>query len=328
MSDHAPVFQNAAHQQALGRLCVDCHREHGGVQSLLPPEPALCTGCHAQIKQQYPDSKIENVSSWDRHPEFSMPEDNSHIKLNHEIHLKPDLKGRDGPVTLQCGSCHELSADFKTIAPISMERHCASCHGLQFDERLPDTHVPHAEPDIVYKFLYAEYAKFLLADSPQQQSAPIRLKPGAALPQAGAAHTSFVRGEVESLARAAERELFTRTACQLCHEISETEDSEAVREQRSRYAVLKPEIPEVWMPGARFGHGSHEELSCESCHTGVRNSSQTSDVLLPGRNHCQHCHADSAGSGKLESNCVLCHSYHDSLALDPGRKKNWKLGAP
>ncbi len=345
VSEHAAAFGKTAHHPMLGRNCVECHREHGEQRTLMPSETKLCADCHSQIKAIYPESKIENITTWDEHPEFSVTlqpsqpgetgskvsladrsklADNSHVKLNHAVHLKPEIRGPHGPVTLQCSDCHKMNADYKTIAPVTMEGNCRSCHGLQFDERLADKEVPHGDPDVVYNFLYAEYAKLMLADQPDIAESQ-RLRPGVA-PEPGQTQTAFVRSEVERAARGAERELFTRTACKTCHEVSEVSDSLIDGQQRSRFRILKPAIPVSWMPNARFNHGSHEELSCESCHTGVRKSEKTTDVLLPLKATCQHCHASQAGGGKLGSDCVLCHSYHDSLPLDPKQKKQWKLG--
>lgn len=340
LSDHAPLFRHANISAALSKDCISCHQEHNNEKALLPKESKLCLDCHAQPQLFGSEVEIAAVKNWDAHPEFSVllpgmtpPKkvrldasnelaDQSHLKLNHALHLKPDLRGAGGPVTLQCRDCHELAEDLRSFKPIRMERHCKSCHALTFDERIP-SEVPHADPNVVYKYLYAEYAKLML--EPESAAGDeMRLRPGQGQKAAGA-EAAFVRTEVEERARAAERELFTRTACKLCHEISEAE-SNARNAQESRYAVLTPEIPADWMPAARFDHGAHEELSCTSCHAGAPKSEQTADVLMPQKAVCMECHAQNAHAGKVGSDCISCHSFHDALPLDWSLKKDWQEG--
>jgi hypothetical protein len=122
--------------------------------------------------------------------------------------------------------------------------------------------------------------------------------------------------------------LFTKTACFLCHEVSKRDVSEdQLREEASsQYEILKPQIPEIWMPESIFSHGAHEEVSCESCHAGARTSEKTSDVLLPRVDSCRECHSslgDShprGGHSTVKSDCIMCHSYHDSLLMSLDKK--------
>lgn len=80
------------------------------------------------------------------------------------------------------------------------------------------------------------------------------------------------------------------------------------------------------MPEAIFSHGAHEEVKCESCHEGARTSSQTSDVLLPKIDSCRTCHSaaggvhQSEGNKTVKSDCIMCHSYHESLLMDLDKK--------
>jgi hypothetical protein len=109
----------------------------------------------------------------------------------------------------------------------------------------------------------------------------------------------------------------------LCHTIGDKKISEfELRENAtSQYRVLEPQIPERWMPSSIFGHGAHEEISCENCHVGVRNSTKTSDVLLPKIEGCRDCHVEHPEIGRITSNCILCHSYHDSTPMPVDRKR-------
>ena len=188
---------------------------------------------------------------------------------------------------------HQYSDDFRTIKPINFEAHCASCHPLEFDARLPGSAVPHGEPDVVFNYLFAEYAKlFLVKEGREEEDAGARRrrKPGKKV-QRGV-EIDFSRKSVEAESRSTEKELFTRTACHLCHLINEVEavSDDAEAQKASKYAIIPPEIPERWMPRAIFDHGAHQEVACESCHVGVRESVETTDLLLPGIDNCRQCH--------------------------------------
>jgi len=349
---HARVFEK--HLQVGEFRCASCHMEHNGDTGLIASQPKLCTSCHADIKKVFPETTRPDIPSWEKHTEFMVslqaksgqtpPRvrlddtarliDRSNIKLNHELHLKENLRGKDGEVTLQCRDCHGMGANFRQIEKIDMEKHCASCHSLEFDDRLPGTVVPHGDPDTVYRFLYSEYAKLYLAakeDTSIQETFNIRAKPGgraASVEAQPKVDEDFIRSFVEDESRNAERMLFTKTACYLCHEVSKKDvsDDQLREEGGSRYEILKPQIPEVWMPEAIFSHGAHEEVKCESCHEGARTSTQTSDVLLPKIDSCRTCHSalggvhPTMGNETVRSDCIMCHSYHESLLMDLDKK--------
>lgn len=316
----APIHHAALKEQR----CVTCHQEHNGTAALHPVTDGACTTCHAHIRDTAPKTELADVAAWDSHPKFvggNTPIDTSHIKLNHKIHLQPDLRGATGPVTLTCLDCHQLSDDKRTMKPISRKAHCASCHSLGFEERLPAVEVPHAPPDVVYQFLYAQYAQLLLKDNDPVRGVT-RVKPGAQESTPTEARR-FANAEVDQLARKAERELFTRTACKLCHEVAPADvilpptsiGGIAQDSPHSQFKVLAPEIPAVWMKRAVFNHGSHDNLSCQSCHGSVEKSEHTADANLPTIDSCRSCHAGHPAEGKVESSCTSCHRFHDSLPL-------------
>lgn len=364
MSDHSEVFAFRAGREAgVEPSCSSCHFDHNGPHGVIARQSKLCTNCHAKIDTVLASVRRSSVGSkgpaivpeFDQHPEFAVtlqPEspgaipqrvrldeparlkDVSNIKLNHKVHLQPNLRSRKGKKSLDCQDCHRVSNDYRTITPISFEANCQECHSLEFDERLPGVEVPHGSPDVVFRTLYSEYAKLLLsseATSPsrkefQQRGGRI---PGKASPAQVAEEVEaksgddFSRGFVEQESRSAERGLFSRTACYLCHAVSERRLPEAqLREQgKSRFEVLKPQIPARWMPASTFSHGSHEEAQCESCHTGVRQSARTADVLLPKIETCRECHSQHRVVGKVTSDCVMCHSYHESQTMPDERKR-------
>ena len=126
---------------------------------------------------------------------------------------------------------------------------------------------------------------------------------------------------VASSARDAEHELFTRTGCFLCHSYAEKPEQDRT-DTNSHFTVSKPNIPDIWLPAARFSHGAHEEFSCESCHEKTRQSTKTTDVLLPHKKLCQECHSQEKREGYVTSGCAECHSYHDALGIPREKKQS------
>lgn len=344
MTNHSEIIKN--HPKIEGR-CASCHMEHNGTQALVIDEAKLCINCHGDLKSKFADAKSPGMQDFKTHPQFAVEvqpllpgekstkvsldnaaalRDNSNIKLNHEVHLQP-IKSKNETVQLQCRDCHNASEDLKSIQPINFEKHCNSCHGLEFDDRLKGIEVPHGDPNVVYNFLYAEYAKLLLGsdDSPKAEASFVqRFKPGGSLPSVSAQPSikdDFKQAFVEKESRKSERQLFTRTACYLCHRILEEDAAKALPE-KSHFEVIKPQIHTDWMPSANFDHGAHEEIKCEDCHSGVSQSTKTNQVLLPKVEKCQTCHADQEKHGLVKSDCVMCHSYHDQQLVSEEKKRN------
>ncbi len=341
MSEHSKEYASFTSKHPhLEVRCGVCHMEHNGDHGLLLNDSQFCTTCHSSMKALKPDTSLHNVSDIASHPQFHISVrrddgteervsiadkakavDRAQIKLNHAVHLKEGLRGKDGPVTLRCNSCHQLAEDFKGIKPISFDSHCRDCHSLGFDERIPDAQVPHGDAEAVFPALFTEYTKFLAlegggAAKPRTADEPARLFPSSKPKEAQLPINVL---SVAENARAAETQLFTRTGCFLCHSYAEKSQSERT-DTNSHYTIPKPNIPSVWLPKARFSHGAHEEFSCESCHEKTRNSAETTDVLLPEIALCRQCHAQSEGPGAVESGCAECHSYHDALGF-PEQKK-------
>ena len=78
------------------------------------------------------------------------------IKFNHQVHLKKDLRGPTaGAVEVRRLPSASGAADDPTMQPVNYEKHCASCHTLQFDRRFSES-VPHKDPKVVYDFVHAE----------------------------------------------------------------------------------------------------------------------------------------------------------------------------
>ena len=330
--------------------CRSCHFEHTAGKRLVVSDSSLCISCHASPKTVDPQSASPEVKNFDAHPQFKvrvqallpdLPDtrvslddtaalkDNSFIRLNHQVHLNGAIRTRSGVKQLGCRDCHGASRDQRTILPISFEQHCQSCHSLEFDERLAGVEVPHGDANVVYRFMYSEYAKLALADKVDQQTAEVfqlRGRPGGGIAQSAAAETqqtAATREFVERESRAAEKNIFSKTACKLCHRVTDSDSPEEkiLANQESRYQIIKPRIPAVWLPAANYDHGAHEEMTCESCHTKVRESKLTNDVLLPSISKCKECHSDLARHNTVSSPCIQCHSFHDKLPVEDAMKR-------
>lgn len=337
LSDHSPNLHlvTDAHKD-MNLRCAQCHMDHNGPHALRASDSKQCTQCHAQITALRPETSQLDIGSFQTHPEFAVSiakkgdakdtvrvrlddpklSDPTALKLNHQIHLAPDIRGQNGTVTMQCRDCHAYSADMKTIEPIKFNKHCRSCHSLEFDERLPGNQVPHGDTDEVINYVFAEYAKLLL-ELEQKEAGTGRLRPGE--PMKTKEQVEFARVKVQEQSRHTEDLLFTRTACHLCHQVSEKPE---IVEGKSRFDIVKPQIPARWLDKAIFDHGAHQQVTCESCHQGMRESTLTTDLRLPKIKECRECHADVGGAGKVGSPCIQCHSYHDTVEFDDQKRRS------
>jgi len=288
-------------RQGVQPPCAGCHLEHQGETA----RPALvvdghCTQCHRSLEVAGSTTFAKTVTSFsgDHHPEFRViaerRRDSSAIKLNHQIHLRADLPGPDGrPVQMQCTDCHRLGKDGSTMMPVEFERDCQSCHSLAFDPRSPEQ-APHEDPQLVEAFVRVELAR--LAGRKIENRTSVRSL--AALRQMLSDAPRNLPETLERQITSANR-LLLQTRCSECHMISNLSSPIPV--------VETPNIPLQWFKHSHFGHAQHRMLQCASCHADVKNSSQTEDVLLPGKTTCLHCH----GSGAASADCVTCHTYHD-----------------
>ena len=187
---------------------------------------------------------------------------------------------------------------------------------------MPDTQLPHGDAEAIYPTLFAEYARLLLLENGEAletQKSPLRAMPlGTELPTVQ--DLSPEASKVQKAARVAEEEVFTRTGCYLCHNYSEKPTNEQ-RGDETRYLITRPNVPAVWFTKARFDHGAHNNISCESCHEHVRKSTETSEVLLPGIETCRDCHVEGERPGYVRSDCAQCHVYHKALGLPDSKKQ-------
>ena len=113
-----------------------------------------------------------------------------------------------------------------------------------------------------------------------------------------------------------------QSVCGLCHTLEDPPPGSQLP------TVVRPEIPVRWFMHGKFEHQAHIRATtikataanknpCELCHSpdlAASQSTQTSDVLLPGIASCQKCHSSAGG---VRFQCVTCHQYHERRVSTP-----------
>ncbi len=326
----------------LEKRCAECHQEHTGGKHPFVSGSQDCARCHESPDLFPENAKHPKVATFDTHPGFRVSTvkfiseserevvrsvlsgdalDSTRLAFGHKLHMKEGLRGLPkDKKSLGCNDCHTPLANRREMMPVTYEKQCASCHPLTFDERLPEKFAPHGDSGLVYNFLYAEYSKlFLVSERKNERMATVRrIKPGTTV--IDEPDIQFTREFVEGESRNAEKEIFTRTSCKVCHQVVEKKEKLA---GESWYTVLKPYLPQRWFAAARFSHAAHENVSCVSCHFQAKESSKTTDILLPQIETCKTCHtSQKEHPTKVDSPCVGCHSFHDSLGIDEAGKRS------
>ena len=220
------------------------------------------------------------------------------------------------------------------MAPVKFEKACSGCHALSFDKRF-EQGVPHDKPEIVHAFLISTFRTYIATHPGELREVqdPNRiLSEGLVTPRR---QTLTAQQWVMERTAVAE-ELLWRKTCAQCHIVTgagtaqvgigrwtpEPADSATGREkpsaqpQEMREADL-PRLPQIagsqvterWLPHSKFDHDGHRGFSCVSCHEKALLSTESSEILIPGIQSCQTCHAP--GPGYAESRCYECHTYHD-----------------
>jgi hypothetical protein len=318
--------------------CAWCHEEHQGAGRMARVTDQQCGICHgksavmaaARTKGSEMPAKsfasprpkegfTEVIHSFSRdHPEFRAirtgTRDPDTLRFNHRLHLtSPTIPQLPSHQKLDCAFCHQPDASGAFIRRVDFERNCRVCHSLQFDPETSNLQLPHGDPKFVSAFLhslpqqYSDYARRIgITDASDRRRivesklAALRaqLQPGEDLES----RVFFSTASAGPAARSATVEGASRpmfVGCAYCHEVKRSSTEVAV--------ITKPVLAERWLLHSQFQHGKHTGIACADCH-GAAHSSQTSDVLLPSRTECVHCHSPSGGA---PNSCVTCHSYHN-----------------
>lgn len=317
--------------------CASCHQDHLGLEGMVNTGQSLCSDCHAGLKTRTANaSQLEDATDFGRnHPEFRLRlpawdeagrfvpqltrlapglKENSGLKFNHQLHLKPGLNSPSGRRDLQCASCHAQDAGGLAMKPVDFESMCHDCHTLGFDTFAPERQVPHAKVAEVVYMLDDYYAKRALEGGYTEASAPgfvqQRRRPGeASLSQQETIEAlSWARNKSRQVADS----VFTGRACVTCHSVSR--ETAAANTPGAGWKIAPVRVAGIWYGEARFTHAKHSTMQCGDCHKAATSASAT-DLLIPDIANCRQCHAGESGGSKVASTCIACHRYHQSTTL-------------
>jgi ribosomal protein S27E len=372
-------------ESAAAPTCGSCHTEHIGSTHLAAVADRTCTSCHANLesrsgalrvaahvdsfKHEHPDFRpLRTVSGQEKTEIFA-------LRFTHAIHMKAGLRDPQGTTqNLRCQSCHEPSLTTVdgamprqtfSMAPVSFERSCRSCHSLEFDTHI-HREAPHAQPAVVRAFVNQQLTSFV-QEHPEVVAAEIRNWPAEPL-LPGQMRMPAPRNPQEWIANRTYRAetILYRGKCELCHKDlnrgSEAPPQFQATLQPAAFtghglpgmgesaptrmpgvnmgSVALPRIepylqPRQWFTAAVFSHPAHQAVECAECHTAALTSNSGKDILMPSIATCRRCHDGMSSpqgppvkAGHAESGCFLCHVYHgpEEVALKSDHDLDQMLG--
>jgi len=285
----APLHQA---EQTLMPPCITCHVEHRGVTQLASVSDRACTACHGNLQTKSGKHTVNaSVESFDAHPQFAAVaagHDPTGLRFNHQKHLTD--------VSQKCADCHP-AADIRQPAHSHLTARaqmaiptyaatCMPCHPLNVDEAVSDP-APHDKPEVVHKFMVEQLAK---------------------------------HGASSKLAADEEKLFFGTTMsgggqCAGCHTMQKAAG-------QGLPTVVATAVPQRWFGKALFDHSAHQAIDCASCHPKAASSTSAGDLLIPGIETCNKCHAP--GRASAGSECSTCHVYHD-WSKEKGVEGKFKL---
>jgi predicted CXXCH cytochrome family protein len=262
-----------------------------------------------------------------------------------------DHQPLNGTIQLDCASCHRSDASERSqsrdrrgantgeprspgayMLPIVYENHCAACHPLHFDAKLPEAQVRHGTraQDVLIELKQLYTAEAVKADPELlRQFVPPRPMPGQPVARANQLIQQRVDDQVVTAAKllfgAALDESVRRQAklpagrrgCVECHTLKPAAGPIVSSRSLSTLEIEPPLMTPVWQKHASFNHTTHRALNCAGCHAGANTSKENGDErLLPEIIQCLNCHTSSGSpqtyqSGAASSACTECHRYHN-----------------
>ena len=307
--------------------CAGCHTDHRGPRGNVLRDEGLCSDCHGKVGDEIGKSGLATVVDFKTHPVFRplklsadgstlarvpisdkpLTEQASNLRFPHDTHLNvKGIRSPEGRTQLTCPSCHEAQDRGTNFAPVTMAKHCASCHSLEFEPAVTSRQLPHAKPEEVVRTLNEFYSGIVLnniATDVRPPSDLLRIVPGKVL-----AESERINALQAAQRRAAiiAKEAIEQRVCITCHEI----DRHTAQNKSVTWTVAPIGVQHSWYPLARFSHGKHQTSTCTECH-GATTSKTANDLLIPNVSTCQKCHASAAGEiGKVTTTCASCHGFH------------------
>lgn len=345
---HQPILDHVAKQDlalahlGTGQRCAQCHAEHDGEASLLAiRQDGLCIACHGKSKDLFGSLPMQTVSGFapgGAHPAFSVTlqnqreplataQEHSNLKFSHTQHLDATrvTRAADGGA-LGCRDCHNLERNGEHFMPITMERNCASCHPLTFDQGNPSRELPHGKPleamYVIEDYFARKYSGDPRLPLARPAAAPLRRLPdrdkAAEAPLDSCAGAGYLCASRRAAAEIENQ--FSGRGCVSCHTVTQDPNAKDIHD---RFQVLPVHLSYEYFSAARFNHRQHAiqknllgDEACGSCHN-ARSSTQSTDVMIPDVNKCLECHRDRYERDKVTMQCVSCHAYHPG-ASHPG----------
>ncbi len=328
--------------------CTTCHQEHRGLGGLVIREASLCLDCHRTIADTAPGADLNNVTGFpDGHPQFRAtlvadpakklfarrelgtkppPVDRPGLHFSHAAHLVKGGFPPQGYREMTCVNCHVAAPGGQGFLPITYDGQCKSCHALKFDRAdllpWPGGTVPHGDDSGIVAAVWNFYAGKALQGGIVEPSAPavIRQAPGSPPPDSGApqpAIQSWVARQADTALRGVI--LDDKRGCAYCHfgtgpqgafETAKFLPSPMAPVAPTQMRVVAPVVMEArFLPKARFDHAKHAATGCDDCH-GARQSRDSGDVLIPGKENCFRCHGTERAALMTQSTCTTCHDFH------------------
>jgi hypothetical protein len=219
--------------------------------------------------------------------------------------LNKDLTDKETPREKMSHPPHSLEprtppTGLERMAPVNFATGCSGCHLLTFDKRF-DEGVPHDRPEVVHAYLLKTFQQYIAIHPGEVRVARDPNRPLTGKPLLPEVRVLTPAQWVAERTADAE-ELLWRKTCKQCHALAKNANDPLP-------AIAAAQTTERWLPHAKFDHDAHRGFSCEGCHAKALNSKDSSDVLIPGIQSCQTCHAP--GPSHAESRCFECHTYHD-----------------
>ena len=169
-----------------------------------------------------------------------------------------------------------------------MAKHCQECHGLQFEPAVSTREVPHGKPAEALTVIEEFYANLALKGVRDSFQKAFGVPGEGLLRRTGEPTAEERRGALALAGRKARQvgeELFKVRVCETCHAVSRDKDEWRIAPVRAS--------------------------QCGDCHDAAR-SRKASDISIPAIAKCRDCHGGAVPvEGKVTSNCLLCHAFHD-----------------
>ena len=368
---HTPMARNMPGLDDMS--CSNCHLEHRGREIALADQGATyCVTCHGDLSSQLADTQLPDASDFGTdHPPIRLAvvedpserairmvwkesiEEDSGVEFDHHFHTSQAIEGPEDEEWLDCGQCHQVEADGRTMQPIRFDRNCRRCHELDagvsaFESEAGRTLI-HGDAEQLREQLRTFFTNQVLEGRVTDRRAPSGLRQRLPGPLIGTEERARSARWIGSMVARADERVFDEDGCAKCHQVIGGSVSAQTGDWVSR-EVAPVQVQQNWIQSARFSHSAHATQACATCHPGatVRDtdldvdeeprwarigaipygriaeraeftvSESSAEIMIPTLEVCRGCHVSTGQGGhqKVSSTCSSCHDFHDH-ALAP-----------